>query len=62
MSSAADLLNSEIKSTGYLMTQPGASDLKVVPGGACEYRWEVVHGPESRAIFRKAMQAVLAAR
>ena len=46
------------------MTAPGPTfvDLKVVPGGSYEYRWDVVHGPESRATFREAMQAVLAAR
>ena len=41
---------------------PTFVDLRVVPGGRYEYRWDVVHGSESRATFRKAMQAVLAAR
>ena len=47
-----------------ILTAPGPTfvDLKVVPGGRYEYRWDVVHGPQSRAIFREAMQAVLAAR
>ena len=47
-----------------IVTAPGPTfvDLKVVPGSRYEYRWDVVHGPESREIFRKAMQAVLAAR
>ena len=41
---------------------PTFVDLKVVPGGAYEYRWDIVHGPESRTIFREVMRAVLAAR
>ena len=47
-----------------ILTAPGPTfvDLKVVPGGRYEYRWDVVHGPQSRAAFREAMQAVLAAR
>lgn len=47
-----------------ILTAPGPTfvDLKVVPGGRYEYRWDVVHGPESRAVFGDAMQAVLAAR
>ena len=47
-----------------ILTAPGPTfvDLKVVPGGRYEYRWDVVHGPESRAAFREAIQAVLAAR
>ena len=47
-----------------ILTAPGPTfvDLKVVPGGRYEYRWDVVHGAESRAVFREAMQGVLAAR
>ena len=47
-----------------ILTAPGPTfvDLKVVPGGRYEYRWDVVHGSESRAIFREAMDAVLSAR
>ena len=47
-----------------IVAAPGPTfvDLKVVPGASYEYRWDVVHGPESRAVFREAMQAVLAAR
>ena len=47
-----------------ILTDPGPTfvDLKVVPGGRYEYRWDVVHGPESRAAFREAMRNVLAAR
>ena len=59
---------SEIEAFGEalpeILTAPGPTfvDLKVVPGGRYEYRWDVVHGPESRAVFREAMRAVLAAR
>ena len=36
-----------------ILTAPGPTfvDLKVVPGGRYEYRWDVVHGPQSRAVF-----------
>ena len=37
------------------MTGPVFVDLKVVKGDDYEYRWDVVHGPESREIFREAM-------
>ena len=52
------------RSLPEILAAPGPIfvDLKVVPGARHEYRWDVVHGPESRAIFRDAMQAVLAAR
>ena len=52
------------RSLPEILAAPGPIfvDLKVVPGARYEYRWDVVHGPESRAIFRDAMQAVLAAR
>ena len=47
-----------------ILTAPGPTfvDLKVVPGGRYEYRWDVVHGEKSRAVFSEAMQGVLAAR
>lgn len=38
------------------MTGPVFVDLKVTPGAEYEYRWDVIHGPESREIFRKAMR------
>ena len=38
------------------MTGPVFVDLKVIPGGQYEYRWDVIHGPESRETFRQAMQ------
>ena len=38
------------------MRGPVFVDLKVVKGADYEYRWDVVHGPESREIFREAMQ------
>lgn len=38
------------------MTGPVFVDLKVVKGDDYEYRWDVVHGPESREIFREAMK------
>ena len=41
---------------------PTFVDLKVVPGDTYEYRWDVVHGPQSRQTFREAMQALLAER
>ena len=30
-------------------------DLKVEKGGDYEYRWDLVHGPESRRAFREAL-------
>ena len=36
--------------------------LKVVPGNSYEYRWDVIHGIESRRTFRDAMQLLLAQR
>jgi len=41
---------------------PTFVNLKVVPGAQYEYRWDVVHGPESRERFRNAMNEVLEAR
>ena len=38
------------------MRGPVFVDLKVVKGEDYEYRWDVVHGPESREIFRDAMK------
>ena len=38
------------------MRGPVFVDLKVVKGENFEYRWDVVHGPESREIFREAMK------
>ena len=38
------------------LTGPTFVELQVVPGGQYEYRWDVIHGPESREIFRKAMR------
>ena len=53
-----------VVSVPEILTAAGPTfvDLKVVPGGAYEYRWDIVHGPESRTIFREVMQAVPAAR
>ena len=39
----------------FAMRGPVFVDLKVVPGDDYEYRWDVVHGPESRQTFRDAM-------
>ena len=43
-----------------ILTMPGPVfvDLKVVPGAKYEYRWDVVHGAESRQIFRNAMREI----
>jgi len=40
------------------MRGPVFVDLKVIPGGTYEYRWDVIHGPESRARFREAMSRI----
>jgi phosphonopyruvate decarboxylase len=40
------------------MRGPVFVDLKVFPGEKYEYRWDVIHGPESRATFRDAMARI----
>jgi phosphonopyruvate decarboxylase len=40
------------------MRGPVFVNLKVTPGDPYEYRWEVIHGPESRAAFREACRKI----
>jgi len=41
------------------MDGPTFVNLKVVPGAQYDYRWDVIHGPESRDQFREALKTIL---